>query len=288
MKNAITNAILDIHKKEWNFPTIIPQVRTFYRKKVLKRGPQLYQSSIIFISSWRKNLYLNDKKYSYWDWEFLLMASPTPIICEAEVDWDNPFVWVQININKNDLYGLIKEIKWWNKSSNKHNQIEPWILPLNLNKHIYNALLHLLECCKNQQDAEILWPSLIREIMYYALQESDAEAFCDMVLHNKNYTNFWNIVEEINTNYNKTLSIESMANKLNMSESTFFRQFKAFTWYSPNQYIKDLRLNKAKIFLITNWYSVKQAAKEVWYTSQSQFSREYKRYFWYNPVAEWR
>jgi AraC-like DNA-binding protein len=37
-----------------------------------------------------------------------------------------------------------------------------------------------------------------------------------------------------------------------------------------------------------NNYSVKLAANEVWYNSQSQFSREYKRYYGYAPVKEWK
>ena len=71
-----------------------------------------------------------------------------------------------------------------------------------------------------------------------------------------------------------------------MSVPTFYRQFKAFTWFAPNQYIKNLRLNKAKDLLNIHNYSVKQATSEVWYNSQFQFSREYKRYFGYAPVKE--
>jgi AraC-like DNA-binding protein len=50
---------------------------------------------------------------------------------------------------------------------------------------------------------------------------------------------------------------------MDMSIPTFYRQFKAITGFSPNQYIKNLRLSKAKNLLINENYSVKQTANEV-------------------------
>jgi AraC-like DNA-binding protein len=50
---------------------------------------------------------------------------------------------------------------------------------------------------------------------------------------------------------------------MDMSIPTFYRQFKAITGFSPNQYIKNLRLSKAKDLLNINNYSVKQTANEV-------------------------
>ena len=146
----------------------------------------------------------------------------------------------------------------------------------------------MLECAKDPDEAKILWPWIIKEIMFYAIQESDAQSFCDLVLTNKNLWNFWDMIEDINLNYKNDISINKLADDMDMSIPTFYRQFKLFTGFPPNQYIKNLRLSMAKNLLLLSNYSVKEAANEVWYNSQSQFSREYKRFHWYAPTMEWR
>ena len=286
MYEEITTMIKNLHKQEWIFETNIPWVSTFYKNTVEKKWPQIYQPSLIFISSWTKNLYLNNKKYTYWNGKLILISSTTPIICEALKEKDKPFAWICINLNRQNLYSLIKEIKQEYKPKSKHHQLQPGILPLDINDNIQQAFSRLLSCTKDPKDAEILGPSLIREILYYTIKWKDAETFCDLILYNKSFSIFEDIIERINRDYDKTLSIEDLIEGIDMSISTFFRQFKAFTGYSPTQYIKDLRLNQAKSLLILKKISVKQAAKQVGYSSQSQFSREYKRYFGYAPILE--
>jgi AraC-like DNA-binding protein len=47
----------------------------------------------------------------------------------------------------------------------------------------------------------------------------------------------------------------------------------------PVQYLKKLRLLKAKAPLVFDGLQVSEVAYEVGYASPSQFSREFKRYF---------
>ncbi|MBQ5945100.1 helix-turn-helix transcriptional regulator [bacterium] len=58
------------------------------------------------------------------------------------------------------------------------------------------------------------------------------------------------MIEDINLNYKNDISIENLAEEMDMSIPTFYRQFKSLTGFSPNQYIKNLRLSKAKELLM--------------------------------------
>jgi AraC-like DNA-binding protein len=64
-----------------------------------------------------------------------------------------------------------------------------------------------------------------------------------------------------------------------MSESAFHLHFRKITSYSPLQYLKGVRLNKARQSIQGGGTTVNEVARIVGYERASQFSREYKRYF---------
>jgi AraC-like DNA-binding protein len=64
-----------------------------------------------------------------------------------------------------------------------------------------------------------------------------------------------------------------------MSSSTFYRHFLTLTSMTPLEYQKQLRLNEARIQLLTGDHDVATVAFSVGYSSPSQFSREYRRMF---------
>ncbi|WP_257294679.1 AraC family transcriptional regulator [Endozoicomonas sp. YOMI1] len=63
------------------------------------------------------------------------------------------------------------------------------------------------------------------------------------------------------------------------------RNFRYMTSSSSIQYLKKLRLSRARELLQDHGVRVKQAAAEVGYESPTQFSREFKRYFGLTPQA---
>lgn len=62
--------------------------------------------------------------------------------------------------------------------------------------------------------------------------------------------------------------------------------YKNMTSTSPLQYIKNIRLHKAKELLKQKGNNVNSAAAKVGYESTSQFSREYKRCFGISPSKD--
>jgi AraC-like DNA-binding protein len=87
----------------------------------------------------------------------------------------------------------------------------------------------------------------------------------------------------MHSNYQGSLSIEELARESAMGVSSFHRAFKEVTGDSPVQYLKKIRLLKAKGLLVFEGKQVNEAAYEVGYASPSQFSREFKRYFQVPP-----
>jgi AraC-like DNA-binding protein len=70
-----------------------------------------------------------------------------------------------------------------------------------------------------------------------------------------------------------------LASLAGMSESTFHRHFRAVTRMTPIQYQKAVRLQEARLALVSGGRDVAEVAHAVGYDSASQFSREYRRHF---------
>ena len=89
----------------------------------------------------------------------------------------------------------------------------------------------------------------------------------------------------VHQDYAQELSVDSLASEANMSVSAFHRAFRQVTLESPVQYVKKVRLVKARDLINYEGKKASEAALLVGYTSPSQFSREFKRHFNQSPSA---
>ena len=90
------------------------------------------------------------------------------------------------------------------------------------------------------------------------------------------------------SDYAGKLDVEQLANTARMSASAFHRAFKEITSDSPMQYLKKVRLTKARDLMVQENMKAYIAADKVGYESSSQFSREFKRYFGQSPAEMMR
>lgn len=81
------------------------------------------------------------------------------------------------------------------------------------------------------------------------------------------------------------LSVEQLGEKLCLSRVQLYRKTKALTGYSPNEYIRNIRLKTARDLLSTTEKTVSEVAYSVGFTSPSYFAKCYKDYFGESPKA---
>ncbi len=86
----------------------------------------------------------------------------------------------------------------------------------------------------------------------------------------------------IEQHFEQDLDIQSIAGVAGMSASTLHEHFKQVTTVSPMQYVKSLRLHKARSML-SSGFKIAEVCYGVGYSSPSQFSREFKRFFGFTP-----
>jgi AraC-like DNA-binding protein len=90
----------------------------------------------------------------------------------------------------------------------------------------------------------------------------------------------------IRSHFAEPLRIDDVAQRANMSASTFHRHFKAVTAMSPLQYQKQIRLQEARRLLLAGQADAASIGFTVGYESPSQFSREYARMYGQPPLRD--
>jgi AraC-like DNA-binding protein len=151
-----------------------------------------------------------------------------------------------------------------------------------------DAVSRLLKCLQSETESQILGPGLVREILYRALCGTQAPVLYSLAIHSGPFSQVAYALKVIQSDYAAKLDVEQLASEARMSASAFHRAFKEITSDSPMQYLKKIRLTKAKDLIVQENMKAYIAADKVGYESSSQFSREFKRHFGQSPAEMMR
>jgi AraC-like DNA-binding protein len=71
---------------------------------------------------------------------------------------------------------------------------------------------------------------------------------------------------------------DKLASEMGLSKSQLFRKIKAFANASTSIYMRNVRLEQAKIRLLQKQFTVSEIAYDTGFTSPSYFSKSFKEY----------
>ncbi|MBU1231727.1 MAG: AraC family transcriptional regulator, partial [Proteobacteria bacterium] len=149
---------------------------------------------------------------------------------------------------------------------------------------IKETLLRLLQALQSPLDSNVIGQGIVNELIFRIMCGENASSLYALAMKNTNLSRIDKALKLIHSNYRQSIDVDSLAALANMSPSAFHRAFKDVTLSSPIQYLKKVRLGKARSLLMEQGSRVNEAAAEVGYESTAQFSREFKRYFGNSPV----
>jgi AraC-like DNA-binding protein len=151
---------------------------------------------------------------------------------------------------------------------------------------IIDAATRLLELTAQPADAELLAPLVRDEILIRLLRSPLGSRVAQIGQAGSSVQRIANAVSQLRANFDQLVNIEELAKLVNMSVTSFHRQFKAATGMSPLRYQKTLRLQEARRLMLTTMMDAGNAGRRVGYSSASQFSREYSRFFGSAPAKD--
>jgi AraC-like DNA-binding protein len=269
-------------KGEGQSPSRLKQVRFIRVSDRHPRGPSVYEPSIIIVGQGRKIGYLGEKVYVYDRNNYLVLSVPLPFECETVAQPGSPFLAVSIDMESRVIDELLTEM---DDGISAPDEVTG-IYSTSLTEDLSCATERLLECLGSEMESHILGPQIVREITYYVLKGPQGAGLRAVVNRDSRFAQIAKVLRRMHEDYSEELDMRLLAKEANMSVSAFHHSFKAVTSSSPLQYLKSIRLHKARALMAQEGLGAGDAAERVGYASASQFSREFKRFFGESPREE--
>jgi len=196
---------------------------------------------------------------------------------------EEPLLAVYISVDATIVSALLLEM---DDSSSLPGSVLRGIYSTPLTDDLICATVRLLECLAHPLDGRILGPQIVREIIYRVLCGEQGSALRLLAARHSRFGQIAKVLKRMHTEFDAELDIGTLAGEANMSVSSFHSNFKAVTAAPPLQYLKSIRLHKARLLMAQDGFNASTANSKVGYESASQFSREFKRFFGSTPADE--
>ena len=265
-------------------PTVVEGVDLMRTNRPMPLTPVLYEPSIVVVAQGRKIGHVGGRTYCYDPHNYLVLTMPLPFECEIEATPERPMLGVSVGVDLSVLSELMTRME--ERPLPPGQPMPQGIYATPLDRPLGEAVVRLLEQLTRPEEARVLGPQTVREITYHVLRGEQGDALRASLAVHGQFSRIRRAMRRIHAEYAEPLEIRALADEAHMSLTVFHRRFKETTSAPPLQYLKAVRLHKARLLIGQEGESVGEAAHRVGYESTSQFSREFKRQFGSRPSEE--
>lgn len=155
------------------------------------------------------------------------------------------------------------------------------VTPLDANTA--GAVLRFLRAATTGPDRRVLAPMYLSEIVYRVLQAEQWRLLLDAAASEYQNDPVTRAISYIRDHMAEQLTVADLADCVCLSPSAFAHLFRDITGMSPYQFIKSVRMDRARKLLVEGEMNVGEIARTVGYSSLSHFINEFKRHFGVTP-----
>jgi len=243
---------------------------------------RVFEPVFVLVAQGSKKIMLGERAFRYGAGEYLVVSVDLPISSHVEsASADRPCLSVGLTLKPATIATLLLEI-----AGNAPHVMESDLPGLGVSRapqELFDAVLRLLRLLDRPRDALVLVPTVERELLWWLLNGPQGGMVRQIGLADSRLSQISHTIRWIRVNYAQTLRIKDLSEIAGMSISTFHRHFRAITTMTPIQYQKQVRLQEARVRLLSQPEDVATVGFSVGYNSPSQFSREYSRFYGVPP-----
>ena len=259
-----------------------------YVVKETKTTPEttrtMSQPGMCIVAQGAKRVSLSHRSFEYNESRMVVYAAEVPVGASiVKASPEEPFLCLVVPLDPQKLIELILKVFPHSLPKTPDTQA---IYVGNSHPKIVTAAIRIMDLILQQEDADLLVPLVIDEMLIRLLRSPAGPAIAQIGITDSNAQKIAKSISWLKENYATTVRIEDLAAIAGMSPSSFYSHFKSITSMSPLQFQKTLRLQEARNLMITRRVDVSNASLQVGYASLSQFSREYSRLFGYPPSRD--
>lgn len=264
--------------------TAVDPVWMFRSTNPTLKVPTIYKPCLCLIVSGAKEVTLGQELYRYEPGQLLAASVDLPLVGHVTLATENePYRSLSLDLDAKILGELVANM---DIKLGADGESTRGLFVEQTTESLIDAVLRVVELLDRPDDVPVMLPLLMREVHYRLLCTGKGAAIAGLAIGGSNMQRISAAVQLIKDNFNKPLKVEELANRANMSPSSFHHHFKQVTAMSPLQYQKRLRLTTARQIMLAEMKDAASAAYAVGYESASQFSREYARMFGAPPMRD--
>lgn len=273
---TLVSAIARHAKADALIPTEIPELKLSSFASPTQNTSLVYEPCLCIVAQGAKEVVLSGDSYRMDPGQFLLVSVDLPVDARVlEATANNPYVGLQISFDPKVVGELLAD----GTAVSSTGPPERGLAVSDVEPKLLDAVTRLVNLLDEPQDIGPLAPYVLREITHRVLTSSQGLRLRQMALAGAPAYRIAQAIRWLKAHFADPLKIESLAEQVGLSTSSFHLHFKNVTAMTPLQYQKRMRLQEARNLMLGEKIDAAQAAFRVGYESPSQFSREYRRMF---------
>ncbi len=249
---------------------------------------KLHFETIAFTAMLRGKKYMKLDKTNYFDYfpgeSVLVSPGETMIIDFPEAD-ETPSQCISLSLNPEFIEDSLNHL---NYHLPKIDETSHWNIDLDEyflfnNQSLASATNNIMRIAMDDNSQKDIMADFALKELLIRLMQTQARSMVEKnIVKNKSRIGF--VVDYIKKNLHQKLSIESIAKLAYVSKSNFFKMFKDELGTSPNEFILQERISRAKE-LLASQNSIKETAYQTGFSDVNYFTRVFKQFVGVTPKS---
>lgn len=284
LRQEMADLVAVLAPHEGTTPSILEGVSFGRSNRRLPRTPVLYEPCVAVVCRGRTRGYVGEQVIEWGAYEFMVASVPMPFEAETFATPEEPLLYVKIKL---DL-AIVAELTLALDTVGGPADSAKSITSARVDVPLGESLVRLLRVLRSPLEVRLFGPGLVREVCYRVLTGPTGPALRAALAQRGHFGQIAKALHRMQVDFRQRLDVRTLAKEAHLSAAAFHAHFKTVTGTSPIQYLKAIRLHKARLLMLQDGVSVGRASSRVGYESTSQFSREFKRLFGRTPAEEKR